>query len=53
MLMKHSRTVATFGQASIVKNMNGGFEVRGGTKAERDQALRWMHACLVTPFPST
>jgi hypothetical protein len=34
-------TMATFGEARLVKKLNGKFELRGGTAADRTEAKEW------------
>ncbi len=49
------RVIATFGQASLVKTLDGKFELRGGSKSDRTSAYEWislfMHHVVVRELP--
>jgi hypothetical protein len=41
--------IASFGDAQILKHLNGQLELRGGTAPERQEAERWMAQFLQKP----
>ena len=45
--------IATFGDAQIVKHLNGKVEVRGGTERDRTDAHAWMKEFNVQSTPLT
>jgi hypothetical protein len=46
-----AETIATFGEAKLVKTLNGKYELRGGSPHDRVQAREWislfMHNAVV------
>ena len=48
-------TIATFGDARLVKNLNGKFQLIGGTPDDRAAAREWcshfLHEAIIPPDP--
>jgi hypothetical protein len=49
------RTVATFGDAQLVRNINGRYELRGGSATDHTEAMEWisifLHEAVVSSPP--
>jgi hypothetical protein len=48
--METTGNIAMFGEAQILKHLDGRLEIRGGTDAEQAKAHPWMKQSL-TPHP--
>ena len=44
--LPETEVLASFGEASIVKHLNGKLEITGGTAQERAEASQWMRQFL-------
>lgn len=47
------QTIATFGRARLVKRWDAGFDLIGGTDADRREAQEWISLFLHEAVPST
>lgn len=43
------QTLAVFGNARLVKKLDGKLEIRGGSECERSEAQRWVEMFLKAP----
>ncbi len=50
---QHDELIASFGQAQLVRTLDGAYELKGGTSEERKQAIEWISLFLHEACPKT
>lgn len=50
---RREQVIACFGEARLVKTLAGKLEIRGGSKADQDEARQWARRFLTPARPGT